>query len=87
MWFLNRKKERERINNVLGLWCLGDWCLVFDGLVFFFYFYFYFLLLMVDYGLLEVVVVSGVCSVAAVGSGGHVVMVFFVKFVVVEQKE
>ena len=35
MWFLNRKKERERINNVLGLWCLGDWCLVFDGLFFF----------------------------------------------------
>ena len=41
----------------------------------------------VDYGLLEVVVVSGVCSAAAVGGSGHVVMVFFVKFVVVEQKE
>ena len=43
--------------------------------------------LMVDYGLLEVVVVSSVCSAAAVGGGGHVVMVFSVKFVVVEQKE
>ena len=80
---MNRKKERERINNVLRLWCLGDWCLVLDGLGFFF-----FLVLMVDYGLLEVVVVvSGVCSAAAMGGGGHVVMVFSVKFVVVEQKE
>ena len=40
-------------------------------------------MLMVDYGLL-VVVVSSVCSAAVVGSGGHVVMVFSVKFVVVE---
>ena len=42
---------------------------------------------MVDYGLLEVVVVSSVCSAAAMGSSGHVVMLFSVKFVVVEQKE
>ena len=82
MWFLNRKQERERINNVIGLWCLGDWCLMVWGCSFFF-----FLELMVDYGLLEVVVVSGVCIAATVGGGGHVVMVFFVKFVVVEQKE
>ena len=54
---------------------------MFDGLGLFFFF---FLELMVDYGLLEVVVVSGVCSAAAVGSGGHVVMVFSIKFVVVE---
>ena len=31
------------------MWCLGDRCLVFDGLGFFFFF---FLELMVDYGLL-----------------------------------
>ena len=80
MWFLNKKKERERINNVLRLWCLGDWCLMVWGCSFFFFF----LELMVDYGLLEVVVVSGVCSAAAVGDGGHVVMVFSIKFVVVE---
>ena len=29
-------EQKERVNNVLGLWCLGDWCLVFDGLGFFF---------------------------------------------------
>ena len=73
---MNRKKERERINNVLGLWCL-----VFDGLGFFFW------VLMVDYRLLLVMVVSGVYSATMVGGGGHVVMVFSVKFVVVEQKE
>ena len=63
-----------------GVWVIGVglWCLVFDGLGFFFFW------LMVDYGLL---VVSGVCSAAVVGGGGHVVMVFSVKFVVVEQKE
>ena len=54
---------------------------MFDGLGLFFFF---FLELMVDYGLLEVVVVSGVCSAATVGGGGHVVMVFSIKFVVVE---
>ena len=42
---------------------------------------------MVDYRLLLVMVVSGVYSAAMVGGGGHVVMVFSVKFVVVEQKE
>ena len=46
--------------------------------------FFFFLELMVDYGLLDVVVVSGVCSAMAVGGGGHVVMVFSIKFVVVE---
>ena len=43
----------------VALWCLGDRCLVFDGLGFFFFFFF-FLVLMVDYGLLVVVVVSSV---------------------------
>ena len=57
---------------------------MFDGLGLFFFF---FLELMVDYGLLEVVVVSGLCIAAMVGGDGHVVMVFFVKFVIVEQKE
>ena len=49
----------------VGLWCLGDWCLVFDGLINK-YIYIYFVL-MVDYGLLVVVVVSGVCSAVVVG--------------------
>ena len=66
-----------------GVWVIGVWCLVFNGLGFFFFFW----VLMVDYGLLEVVVVSGVCSAAAMGGGGQVVMVFSIKFMVVEQKE
>ena len=71
----------------VGLWCLGDWCLVFDGLINKYIYIYIFFVLMVDYGLLLVVVVSGVCSAVVVGGGGHVMMVFSVKFVVVEQKE
>ena len=72
----------------VGLWCLGDWCLVFDVLIYIYiYIYIFFFVLMVDYGLLVVVVVSGVCSAVVVGGSGHVMMVFSVKFVVVEQKE
>ena len=50
-----------------GVWVIsvGLWCLVFDGLGAFFFFW----VLMVDYGLLVVVVVSGVCSAALVVVG------------------
>ena len=62
-----------------GLWCLDDWCLVFDGLGFFFFFFFF----GVD-GRLWVASGGGGVRCVWCSGGRHVVMVFSVKFVVVE---